>query len=354
MRWLHRALVLAGVAGFALLVTQSGTKAIARDAAALGAGVAVVVAMAFFEHALHALAWGRCFAPSRRPPALRLLGAYLGGYTVNLVTPTATLGGEVVRAGLLPGNLSAHEIVASVAADRLAIAVADTAIGVAGFALLVTQAPLGGAARASLGAGALLLVAGVAGFLLLQRSGRLARSFGERSAVRWLAGPPLAERLAAAAREIDGRLLELHGERAGDFRAALLLHLAGTSVGAFQLAVFLAWLDVQFGLAALCTAFTVATALDLLSFFVPARLGAQEASRMLGMSVAGIDPARGLSFSLVLRAEQIFWAGVGLLLVPLLAKRPLQSATAPVAAQPAAGEHPARVAEAPLEKGGAC
>ena len=36
---------------------------------------------------------------------------------------------------------------------------------------------------------------------------------------------------------------------------------------------------------------------------------------MLAMSVAGLDPPRGLLFSLVLRAEQVLWAAVGFLAV---------------------------------------
>ena len=70
---------------------------------------------------------------------------------------------------------------------------------------------------------------------------------------------------------------------------------------------------------------------------------------MLAMSVAGLDPARGLSFSLVLRAEQIFWAAVGLLVVPALlgARRE----PVPLAARPADGEHPGRAAERPLSGG---
>jgi hypothetical protein len=351
--WLHRALILAGAAGFAVLVAQSGTAALVRDLAALGAGVALVVGLAVFEHGLHALAWRRCFAPAHRPTRMRLLGAHLAGFTVNLVTPTATIGGEVVRGGLLPRTLPATEIAASVTSDRLAMAVADTAIGVVGFLALVAYGPFGVATRFAVGAAAALFVLGVAGFLLLQRAGKLAAFLGERSIVRRVFGSELADRVARASQEVDARLAALHAERPGDFRAALLLHALGTSVGAVQLAVFLAWLGVPFTLGAVAVAFSVAVALDLFSFFVPARLGAQEASRMLAMSVAGLDPARGLSFSLVLRAEQIFWAAIGLLVVPpLLGAR--REAAAPLAARPADGEHPGRAADGPLEGGKAC
>jgi hypothetical protein len=311
-----------------------------------------VVAMALFEHGLHALAWRRCFAPAFRPSRRRLLGAHLAGFTVNLVTPTATLGGEVVRAGLLPRSVPATEVAASVTSDRLAMAVADTAIGLLGFAVLIAQGPFAGWARAALAAGAALFVAGVGGFLLLQRAGKLAAFFGERSIVRRLLGPSLADRFAAASQDVDSRLAALHAERPGDFRVALVFHALGTSVGALQLAVFLAWLGVPFTAWALAAAFSVTVALDLFSFFVPARLGAQEASRMLAMSVAGLDPARGLSFSLVLRAEQIFWAAVGLLVVPALIGA--RQEPVPLAARPADGEHPGRAAETPLEGGEAC
>jgi hypothetical protein len=336
-----------------LLVAKSDTAALARDLAALGFGAAIVVAMAIFEHTLHALAWRRCFAPAHRPARRQLLGAHLAGFTVNLVTPTATLGGEVVRAGLLPRSLPATEIAASVTSDRLAMAVADTAIGIIGFFALVAWAPFGAAARMGLGAAAALLVAGVAGFLLLQRAGKLAAFVGERSLVRRLLGAQLADRVASASQDVDARLASLHAERPGDFRASLALHALGTSVGAAQLAVFLAWLGVPFTAGAVVVAFSVAVALDLFSFFIPARLGAQEASRMLAMSVAGLDPARGLSFSLVLRAEQIFWAGIGLLVVPpLLGAR--REPAVPLAARAADGEHPGRAAERPLEGGKAC
>ena len=129
-------------------------------------------------------------------------------------------------------------------------------------------------------AGALLLTFGVLGFLALQRGGRLASRVFERGAISRLAGAGLSERLLAATREIDGRLAALHAQRPGDFRAALLLHGAGTSVGALQLAVFLSWLDIPYDVATLATVFSVGVALDLFSFFVPARLGAQDETRV--------------------------------------------------------------------------
>jgi hypothetical protein len=329
MRFVHRALVVLGAACLAWLVASSGPARLARDAAALGAGTLLVVAAAALEHLLHALAWRRCFAPAQRPAARALLEAHLAAHAINVATPTATLGGEVVRGGLAWPGVPAGERLAALTADRLSMAVADTAIGLAGCAALLASGVLGGAARAGVAAGGLALALGVAGFLALQRRGRLASWAGEGRLVRRLLGAARAERVARGAREVDERLAALHARRPHDFRAAVALHGLGTGVGALQLALFLAWLGVPFSAGALLATFAAATALDLFSFSVPARLGAQEGARMVAFALGGFEPARGLLFSLVLRVEQLAFAALG---VALYAR---------AAAAPAAGRDPA-------------
>jgi hypothetical protein len=314
VRWLHRGLIALGTAGLAALVLRSGPAALARDAAALGAGAVLVVAVAAFEHLLHALAWGRCFDAAHRPPARELFSAQLAAHAVNLATPTATLGGEVVRGGLAQPGAPPSARLAALTADRLALALADTAIGVAGCAVLWLSGVLDGPLRGAVAAGGLALAAGVAGFLALQRRGSLASLVGAGRLPRRLLGSARADRLERAAREIDGRLAALHAERKGDFLTAVALHALGTSVGALQLALFLAWLGVPFTLGGVLAMFAAATALDLFSFFVPGRVGAQEGARMVAFAVGGLEPARGLLFSLVLRLEQLAFGAVGLLL----------------------------------------
>ena len=307
-------MILLGAAGFVALVLQSGPAQLARDAAALGAGAVLVVAVAAFEHLLHALAWGRCFGGGRRPSVRALLEAHLAAHAINLSTPTATLGGEVVRGGIAWEGISPSERLTALTVDRLSLAAADTAIGLGGCAALWFSGALDGALRTAVAAGGLALAAGVAGFLALQRRGRLASVVGEGRLPRRLLGPARAARLAAGAREIDGRLADFHAERAGDLLASVALHALGTSVGALQLAIFLAWLGVPFSFGGLLAMFAAATALDLFSFFVPARLGAQEGARMVAFSLGGLEPARGLLFSLVLRLEQLVWAALGMAL----------------------------------------
>jgi hypothetical protein len=88
--------------------------------------------------------------------------------------------------------------------------------------------------------------------------------------------------------------------------------VAGASLGALQLGLFLWWMDAPATLLSVALVFLVARVLDLASFFIPARLGAQEGARMLAMRLVGLDPSLGLLFSLVLRLEQVTWAAAGL------------------------------------------
>lgn len=313
-RALQLAALLAGAAGFAFLVSQAGTATLVAGARALGLGSLVFVGLAGVEHLLHAWGWQRCFAPERAPGLRVLFEAYLGGYAFGLVTPTASVGGDVLRASLLPQGASVAECAASVTADRLACSVSDAGVGLVGVSLLLSLAPLEGWQQGAIVAASLLFGVGIAGFFFVQRSGRLAGWIAAHPLVGRLGGEGLAARAARAGAHLDGHLRDLHRERPRAFRAALLRNLAATLVGGVQIALFLAWLGKPAVLTSAAIIFFVGVALDLFSFFIPARLGVQEGSRMLGSSLAGLDPALGLLLSLLLRLEQLAWAGVGVVL----------------------------------------
>jgi uncharacterized protein (TIRG00374 family) len=299
-----------------------GPATIWGDATRLGFGPAsAIVGIALLEHLFHTLGWRVCFEPGRRPATLHLLCAYLAGGAISLVTPTATLGGEVVRGSLLPRRVSAAEAVASVTTDRLAFTLVDSLLGLGGLVVLLVHGPFTGWARIGLLAAAAAFASGVGTFFVLQRSGRLAGFLGRHPLVRKLGGDLVADRVARGTSDVDERLASFHADRRASFATSMLLHALGTSIGGLQLILFLVFLGAPFTAGQAAEAFLVAIAFDLFSFFVPARLGAYEGSRVVAMSVAGLDPHLGLLFSLVLRVEQIAWAAIGLVLYPSLLSR---------------------------------
>lgn len=312
MNRLHTLALGLGIVLFGALVVHVGPERLWRDASVLGAGVFLIIAIEGVADFLHTLAWRRCFSPIHRPGPLRLWWPHLAGAAINFVTPTATLGGEIVRGTLVPREVPGTEATASVAINKLAATLSDAALAVAGVALLIALVPLSAEVRGGALAGIGVFGAGVAAFVAVQRKGRLASLVGERRSLARVLGAERAQHLAEKAAEIDGRIARFHAERSGDLAASVALHVAGSALGAVQLFVFLRWMDAPSDLATVALVFLVARAIDLAAFFVPARLGAQEGARMVAMRLVGLDPSLGLLFSLVLRLEQVVWAAAGL------------------------------------------
>jgi hypothetical protein len=322
VRAVHAILLLAGAACLALLVERIGLRTLWEDALRLGWGAVIIVAVAALEHFLHTAGWRLCFSRGQAPPWPRLLGAFFAGYAVMFATPTAVVGGEIARGGLLLADVPAVEVVASVTLDRLAYVVADSIVGMCGVAVILAAAPLSAGTRIAVAAAAALFALGIGIFFRLQRQGRLADFLTNHALLRRIIGARRAERLADGAAAVDGRLAAFHAGERRSFGAAVALHAAGTAVSALQIAIFLAWLGIAFQPQTVLTVFFVATAMDLFSFFVPLRLGVHEGARMLGMSLAGLDPELGLLFALVIRVEQIVWAAVGFVVYLLMVGTP--------------------------------
>ena len=311
MRWVHATLLVLGGALFAWLVAAAGLQTLWSEARLLGLGVVAIIAVEGLGDFLHTCAWQRCFTGPHRPARLRLWGPHLAGAAINFTTPTATLGGEVVRATLVPEEVAATEVAASLVINKLAASLADTAIAITGVGILLASAPVSHEWRVGMLAGVGLLVCGVIIFFLLQRGGRMAGILGRYAAAIGLLGRERVERGSRFADDIDRRLAAFHAENSAALLGAVALHLAGVSVGALQLYLFLRMIGAPTDPATVATVFFVARAIDLMSFFVPARLGAQEGARMFAMSLVGIESSLGLLFSLVLRLEQLAWAAIG-------------------------------------------
>lgn len=311
MRILHAACLLLGAALFAVLVREVGVDALLRESARLGWGVLAIVAVEGLADLLHTAGWQRCFPEDARPHIRELWGPHLAGAAVNLVTPTGTLGGEVVRGSLAPRGAGGDGVTASLAVNKLAAALADTALVLAGAAVVLARAPLGGGTRATVLGASGLLAAGVVGFGVLQRRGQLAALLAARPVVAHLLGRERAGRCVEIAASIDRRIAALHAAGGAALWDAVACHLVGNAIGALQLHLFFTAVGVPSHLATVGTVFLLARAIDVIAFLVPGRLGAQEGARMFAMSLVGIAPSLGLLFSLVLRLEQLVWAGVG-------------------------------------------
>jgi hypothetical protein len=313
MKWLHTTLLVLGAALFVLLVAKIGPEKLWSDARSLGWALVPIVALSGVEHFLHMLAWRRCFHREPRPEMGRLYAAHLASNAISFVTPTATVGGEVARATLMPAEMPRSVAVAALTVDRLTWSLADAILAVIGVAVILARTTMAPAAKIALVGAVSALVIGILGFLWMQRGGKLVSFFTENRIVKKLGGPRLAEKLARGGGAVDREIELYHRERTSDLWVSVALHVAAISIACVQLAIFLAatgrpvvWSDVV-------AVFAAAVAMDIASFFVPARLGAQEAARTFATSMVGWGAEIGLAFALVVRLEQMVWVAIGLL-----------------------------------------
>lgn len=301
-----------GVAVLAATAWHIGLGVLAADLRALGWGLAVVVAIYGLDVACNTAGWALGFPRGERPvSAAWLLLARLAGDSVNYLTPTATVGGELLRIRLLGPRAAAGVRWASVSVAKLGQTVAQAIFVLLGLGALLPRVLPVPAAPVVL-AGTLAALAVGVGLVWLVGRG-LWKAVARLGLARWL---PAA--WAAPGRELDAAL-----GRLGPARVALGLagFVAGWAVGALEVYVVLAWIGAPVDWATALAVETGSVLIDGIVFFVPAKLGTQEGGKVVLFGALGLDPARGFTLGVVRRIRELVYAGLGLAALGWLAGR---------------------------------
>jgi glycosyltransferase 2 family protein len=300
MRWLRPALLAFGLALLALLIVENDPAAIVAEMGQISWRLAIVVC---FPHSLVVLfdTLGWRFAFARDVVAFRtLVVTRLAGEAFNAVTPTATIGGEAVKAWLLRSHAAFDEAVASVIVAKTTITIAQALFLLVGVALAswtaLPSTPLLGAMRWLFVVEAVAL----ASFVFMQTRGMLGRG---AAALGRLGVPPalLAE---ASLERVDTALAHFyHGERR---RLAWML-------GAVETYLILTFLGVQTSWVTATVIEAIGAAVRLATFVIPASVGAVEGGFVATFGALGLGSSTALAFGLARRVREVAWIAAGLL-----------------------------------------
>jgi glycosyltransferase 2 family protein len=291
-----------------------GVESLLRDLRLIGWGLAVILLVESLSVLVNTGGWALAFPRGeRRVSAGRLLASRLAGDGVNYLTPSATVGGELLRVRLLGHQMASSLRWASVSAAKIGQSVAQAIFILLGLALIVPRLAIGsswlGELDATIAVGALVtaIVLGVV-FLWAVARGFWATFRGALSGIG-LAGllPPS---WAGPGRDVDLAL-----RRLGSWRAAASLgcFVLGWAVGAAEIYLILAWLGGPVDWQSALALETGSVLLDGLLFFVPAKVGTQEGGKVVLFAALGLHPARGLTVGVVRRIRELVYAGIGLL-----------------------------------------
>src|ERR671923_1804581 len=305
---------VARVLMLALGATLLGTLLWQNDPAALLASIRqlswrllIVLAFPFaLVHVLDTLGWRFAFRRDRVPFAT-LFAARVAGEALILTTPTASVGGEAVKAWLVRHHVSTAEGFTSVIVAKTTITAAQGLLLLVGLScawlLLPHDSPLLHGMAWLLG----LEVLAVAGFVLAQMHGVLAG--GGRALGRFR----IAARVAASLGRVDQSLAHFYRRQPVRLSLSLLFHFLGWLAGALEAWLILNLLGIEVSLltATLIEAFS--TSIRFATFMVPASLGALEGGHIALFAALGLGTAAGMSFSVVRRLREATWIGVGFL-----------------------------------------
>jgi uncharacterized protein (TIRG00374 family) len=312
----HVGSILLGIGLLIFLVWKIGLDALWRDLSLLGWGLVPFVLIEGVVKIFQTLGWRYCLSPAHRSiPFARLMAIYLAGNAINYFTPTATLGGEVVKGTLLSLSHRGPEAATGVIIGKLAYALSQLLFVVLGSIVILWKIRLPAAVTIAMLAGSVLLGAGIVGFLVVQKHGKLG------AVVRWLVAHKVGgEALRKGAQQItqvDQALKLFYQERPGDLPLAMFWHTVGMACSIGKTWYFLLLLtDGSLFMAA--GIWFLASWFDMLTFPIPFEIGVQEGIRVLAFRTLGFSLALGLTYGIALRLEQIFWAGLGLFIYTAL------------------------------------
>lgn len=253
---------------------------------------------------LDTLAWRFTF---KRPPRFASLFAVrMAGEAVNLGTPTASVGGEPVKAWLLRPAVPLHEGLAAVIADKTTLVASQIvllAVGlVAGLWLLPLANPL-----MMIMAGLLLLeIVCVGGFVIVQVCG----------AVR--GGGRLMTRLGLASLAqhgmldgLDRALRSTYVERLPRLLGSVFFHFIAAALETLEIYLVLRFLKIPISPAAVLAIGAFGSAARFFSFMIPASLGALEGANVAIFAAFSVGGAVGLTCTFVRRLREIVWIAAG-------------------------------------------
>ena len=313
MKRIHAILFILGAAFLVGLVWTIGPGELGRELKSLGWGLVPFVFGEGFAEMIHTLGWRRCLTgPLRSLSWPVLFRIRMSGYAINYLTPTASLGGEVIKATLLASKCRGPEVVSGLLVEKVAVAAAHGLFVALGSVVLLPRVDLPRALWTSMLLSGGLVVGGIGTFLFLQSRGQLG------GLVRWLAARKTAGPLLRKADDqitgVDKALSAFYREQPLDFFRAVLWHLLAFSVAILQCWLFLRILTPRASLGTAAAVCVFGMWFDLLTFAVPLNAGSQEGGRILVFRALGYSSLLGLTCGISLRLAQLFWAGVGLAL----------------------------------------
>lgn len=318
MRLVRLGLLVCGAALFAWLLATIGPGAVVQAFVDLSWRLLIILIFPFgLTTVLDTLGWRYAFRRDAVPLS-GLLAARLAGEAFNLTTPTASMGGEAVKAWLVRPWAPLTEGLPSVIVAKTTITIGQALFVVVG--LVAAHAALPSDSLVVRGMEWLLVVQvlAVGGFVAVQAGGALSGSTRWLQKLGWLSGGRLE-----SVTQVNDELAHFYRREPRRLALSILFHFLAWLIGALEPWLILRWIGLPVSLAEATAIEAFSSGIRFAAFLVPGYLGALEAGHVAIFAALGLGGPAGLSFTLIRRVREAAWTGLGFLaLAPLRAQAP--------------------------------
>ena len=311
--WTKTLLGGVGLLLFAYLVLRIGVGVVLENVSRFGTWFAAILFVGAFWLFFQACAWSIIQnAYFQKVPFFRLFRVRIIGDALNILLPSASLGGDAARAYLIKGNVPLKEGIPSVLFDKTVEFVASTIFLALGLLLgaIFIRMPKGLLAPtficlAVMTVGLVLLIFfSVRGFygIVLRISGVIPK------VRRWVL--KREEQLRA----LDGNLRLLYARANLKTAAALGLHILARLTGVVEVLIIMRVLGVPADYVQAWFITAVVVISNTIFFILPGQWGIMESVSMLVLKSLGHPVAIGLSLSVIRRIRKLAFVGLAMVL----------------------------------------
>jgi phosphatidylglycerophosphate synthase len=302
-------------------------------------GVALPLALAFsgLWHLVRTWAWSWCFPRPCKVRFLRLLRVRLAAEAFSYLTLRG-IAGEPLKVVLLTDSVDPREATAAVALERLAYIVGTTVIIGVGSLVAIAALPLTHVwFRVFRGFAIGAAVVATLSAVVVRGHGTYVQSLLTRvdnvMGTGWSGG-----RVGRFISAVERLMLELVRGNPTRLAVLMLATLAAYACMALEAWIILRATDTPVTLTAALAVETFSRVASFASAFIPANLGALEASSLAAVAAVG-SIGGGAALALARRLRGLFWAGLGLAIYPRARRtghdtRPAEAAGTPARRQP--------------------
>ena len=310
---------IAGVALLGYLIWRVGPLNIAHDMAAIGWGLALVIALGGVIHLVRTCAWRLTLTGCRaRISFSRLLQLRLASEALGQVGIFGLLFGEGLRVSALDPSIPIENRLSSVTLDRAMFIASGVALSLCGTVAALLLPAADDSLRLSAGISAVILLGllSVSVLVMLNRWPIASRSANLIGRV-----PFLRHRLNTVLptiRSAETKLLDFHRDAPSAFWISLALNVVSQALSILEICLILWLMGINAGFLRALVFEALTKLVNTVGAFNPGNLGTYEGGNMAIARLLGMTSAAGFSVALCRRIRALFWAAVGALCLFLL------------------------------------